>query len=530
MQNKKILTLDDLVKFCEAHKLHSFNANDEGYKLRVQAPATFEMKDNEESSSTLFGYIQVMHTGTNRNKSNLTEKAAKECMATLAYKPLLANFCEIDGVKDFTSHDFTINDDGEIEYQEHQIGCFTADKPYMKDDENVEGRKNIFAKVAIPREYSDAAEIVERKNGTKVSVELEINQMSFDSKTKELLLESAEVIGCTCLGVDPESGEEVQEGMQGAHIQLEDFSATNNSIQFELKQIIQDSIKEAFDNINPVRKEEPENMEFEENVEVTETSEEEIVVEEMASADEVVEETETTESTEEVTETEAMSEESENEEVAPSEEDFAEFSVTINGEKKTFSVSLKDKLNALFTLVNETYGEADNDFYDIDADEDSKEVYMSGWCSGRHFKQKYAVKKDVFTLQGDRTECFVKLLTEDEIKQLESMKANYAEISDKLAKYEAEPEKISILESADYSSIAETEEFVAFKVQDAHFDLSVDEVRAKADEMLLNAAKAGKVDFSKKESEDSKKEIGFKQIPISTKDKKSGRYGSMFSK
>jgi len=47
-----------------------------------------------------------MHTGKNRNGSNLTEEAAKNCLSSIAYKPLLADFCEIDGVEDFTSHAF----------------------------------------------------------------------------------------------------------------------------------------------------------------------------------------------------------------------------------------------------------------------------------------------------------------------------------------------------------------------------------------------------------------------------------------
>jgi len=45
-----------------------------------------------------------------------------------------------------------------------------------------------------------------------------------------LLLEDVDVMGCTLLGTDPDTGEEVQEGMQGAFLQIEDFSAENNSI------------------------------------------------------------------------------------------------------------------------------------------------------------------------------------------------------------------------------------------------------------------------------------------------------------
>lgn len=155
----------------------------------------------------LFANVLAFHTGINRNKSNLTEAAAKKAIKNLAYKPVLANFCEIDGVKDFTSHDFTIDKNGDYVYYEKQIGCFTADSAYLEQDPDNKDRMNVFAKVAIPREYTDAAEIIERKNGTRVSVELAVNEMSYSAKEKVLMLEDVDVMGLTCLGIDPETGE-----------------------------------------------------------------------------------------------------------------------------------------------------------------------------------------------------------------------------------------------------------------------------------------------------------------------------------
>lgn len=536
---KKLLTLDDLVQFCQDQKLYSFNAKETGKPLCVLAPATFKQnEEQDDKSSLLYATVTAFHTGLNRNRSNVTVDAAKKAMKTMAYKPILANFAMTEsGDLDFTSHDFTVNDDGEIEYQERQIGCFTADDPYMEQDPDNEDRQYVYATCAIPREYTAAADIIERKNGTKVSVELIVNEMAFDTKKKELLLTDVEVSGLTCLGTNPETGEEVKEGMEGARLDIADFSVEKNSVCFDKAIEIMQGLKQSLDNYITAYAESTKGgkteMEiFEENVEATETPEEETVVEEMAETEEVVAEAETEESTEEVTVTEAESEETTD--VTPDEDseaekdNFATLSVTVNGETKTFSASLVEKLNALTTLVNQTYGESDNDYFDCDADEERKEVYAHGWWSGKHFKQKYSVKKDVYTLQGDRVDVFAKYLTQDEINQLDQMKANYAEISDKLAKYEAEPSKMEILNSDDYSSIADSEEFVAFKAQDAHFDLSVDEVRAKADEMLLSAAKSGKVEFSA-QPENEKKEVSMKKLPIGNQ-KKNGRYGGIFSK
>ena len=132
MRNKKILTLDDLVLFCERNNFKTFSSKDSGYDICVQVPATFESDETMSDDSILFASVKAFHTGSNRNRSNLTEKAAKECMKNMAYKPVLANFCEIDGVRDFTAHDMEFNDDGSITYIEKQVGCFTADKPYFE--------------------------------------------------------------------------------------------------------------------------------------------------------------------------------------------------------------------------------------------------------------------------------------------------------------------------------------------------------------------------------------------------------------
>lgn len=553
MKNK-LLTIDDLTNFCKEQKLRAFDAEKEGYPLRVQIPAQFAIDKEVKDEKTLFAYIQVMHTGVNRNKSSFTDEAAEECMSSLAYKPLLADFTDINGELDFTTHAFTIDDNGEIEYQERQVGCFTADKPYMKDDEEHEGRKNVYAKVAIPREYTKAAEIIERKDGTKVSVEVDINKMAFDGRSKIMTIESAEIIGCTLLGVSPKDGSEIAEGMENAHIQLEDFSAENNAMTFFLDEnivkIIKDSVKEAFNDIqySQGKEEDVQMNHFEELLQKYGKTVEEVTFEydgltdeeldakfaelfgEVEASEEAVEtateaEAESAE-TEESTEDNAEAEVNEAE-VVP-EENSLKMSVNIDGVTKEFSISLVGKLNALYNLVNATYGETDNDFYDVDAYDDDKIVIMHGMMSGRHFKQSYNVKKDVFSLKGDRCECFAQYLTEDEIKQLDNMKQNYAETAEKLAKFEGEPEKMAVLESEEYSDIAETEEFQALKAVENHFDLTVDEIRTKADEIMLSYAKAHKLGFSA-QINNSDSGVSMKVVPIIDKKAVVGRYGRTFS-
>ena len=50
MRNKTLLTIDDLVKFCEEQKFAKFSSNETGYKLAVKVPTTFESEDSVDEN------------------------------------------------------------------------------------------------------------------------------------------------------------------------------------------------------------------------------------------------------------------------------------------------------------------------------------------------------------------------------------------------------------------------------------------------------------------------------------------------
>lgn len=584
---KKILTVDDLVAFCESGKLSRFSSSESGRSLRVRIPATFSKLKSDEY--TLYGEVKIMHSGRNRNRSNVTLDALNKSKKTLAYKPLLANFCEIDGVKDFTSHDFTVDENGEMVYEEFPIGCFTADEPRV-EYEKKKDRYYLYGNCAIPREYTDAAAIIERKGGTKVSAELAINEMSYDAKEKELIFEDVEIIGVTCLGVDPETGEQVEEGMEGARLDIADFSSeglTNYDIKL-LKEMLNkyknvedftlqkgESMGDENQNLNPEEPEitapetapvsEPTSDEGTADTTVTSANAKEgITTEAVAEPDEggaeatgkatseatseVASESdpeanaEGTESNSEGTEPEAepVSEpdgadpEPSNEEPAaeptaePAGEANVEFSANVGGQIYNFKVSLQDELLALTQLVNDTYAESDNAYYMVDAYADTKEVIMVDYWTGKAYKQSYKVRNGVYSLKGDRVSVHARYITDDEEKALDELKASYAAVSEKLRKYEEEPKKMEILNSSDYGYIEGTEEFKKLKEMPNHFDLSIEETKAKADELLLAAAKNAKF-ASEKPEPVAKLQVGEKHFPPKTI-KGNGRYGSMFVK
>ena len=82
---------------------------------------------------------------------------------------------------------------------------------------------------------------------------------------------------------------------------------------------------------------------------------------------------------------------------------------------------------------------------------------------------------------------------------------------------------MEILNSDDYAQIADTAEFIDFKKQESHFDMSIEDVAKKCDEMLLNYAKTQKLEFSEK------KEVSM-SLPLPNKTAKKSRYGNLFSK
>lgn len=538
MAKKKLLTIDDLVQFCANSNLYEFSADKTGYQLCVQVPVTYEELEDDSDSSLLFGRVRLIHTGRNRNGSNVTEKAAKKCMDGIAYKPLLANFIQDEnGNWDFTSHDREIDEEGNIVYIEKQIGCFTSDKPTFEHVDELD-KDFIFANVAIPKEYTQAADIIKRKNGTKISAELGVNKMSYDAKNKELVLDDIEILGATCLGIH-EDGTPVEEGMYGARLDIEDFSRKNNSVNFAqgdvdmISKLIEvlDEYKGAFDALKNSEKGGTE-MDTEE-VKVPETEapfEEEVKDEaEVETMDETEVETEAKvedEADAEVNDDVEVKDEDEAESDADEKDEFAvEFSITRGDKIYTFATSLSEQLYALTQLVNDTYAEADNAYYSCDAYADSKEVIFVDYYTGRAWKQKYQVRNNQYSLKGDRVEVHARYLTADEEAALDDMKSKYELATDKLAKYESEPQKMEVLSSDEYKDVADSEEFMELMKQENHFDLSVEEVTKKCDEILLNAAKSHKVDFSKQE----KKPMETKPFPIGAT-KKTGRYGSLFSK
>lgn len=511
-KNKKILTLEDLENFYSKYKrsIH-FSAKKSGYQLAVQIPATFEIDEEYEDDTLLFCKSRMFHIGKNRNKSNVTEDAAKKAMKTMAYKPLLANFAEFEdenGNKfiDFTSHDMIIENDS-IKYLEHQIGCITADEPWL---EEYEGKTYVCGYLAIPRDYTDAVSVIERKNGTKVSVELLINELTYDAKEKAMLLTDVIVSGLTCLGRNPETGEEVQEGMLNSRLDIKDFSEKNNSLFYNLDEEEHSKLIETLEKLNTTLSSisnfniddasasikdygKEENNNVEDNKLLNEEVTEETTVTEAESTEETtvvneVEETETVEENPEVVEDEEA--EVETEEGSSEETDDAGEAETfevveeINNFSKTFELSHEDIRSALYSLLA-PYEESSNDWYWIVEVYDDHFVYQG--LMGNYWGQKYTKDGDIVAFDGERYELYSEFVTASEKAELESMRSNYSSIQAELNTYkevEEKADKMSIFEDESYSNYLETDEFKELMSDESIKKFSKDELQEKADAAL----------------------------------------------
>lgn len=535
---KKILTVDDLIKFCQEQKFMKFDSQDTGYKIAIKVPTVFELENETDDNhrGMLKLKIKIFHTLLNRNKSFISKESAEKAMKTIPDRPVLAALHQLEsGEWDFAGHEAEIvedeNGNEEFKYIESQVGSFSSEPAFWEHDNELD-KDFVCAYAYISREYTKACEVLERKNGTKNSCELCVDKFNYNAKEKYLELEDFYVSGSTLLGCTINGETEIQEGMQGSRADIVDFSVENNSVKFnkdeKLVEIL-DRLNETLSkfNINNNNSKEGGKSEkmtkFEElltkynktvediTFEYENLSEEELSVkfEELfgkCGGDSKKKKCETDTDKSDDLEDDATKEDNacgnsdkkkkcdEDDSVkddnacgggSKKKKNTVEYSVTVDGTTKTFEVSLEEKIDALYRLVNETYSEADNTYYGVTVYENY--LVMIDYWSNRYYKQSYAFDGDNCSLTGDRVEVYAEFVTADEQKELETMRSNYSSISEKLAKYEEAEEiadKMTVFSDEAYSKYLDTEEFKSLMAKDTLKKFTKDELIEKADAAL----------------------------------------------
>lgn len=545
---KKILTLDDLYNYYSStsQRTRHFSAKDDDSVIAVRTFGKIKYDGDTDAREGLTPcFLQSCHINLNSNGSDISREAMEKALPSFEFRPILAYIHEVDGKPEFYEH----ND------EEITVGVISNEiAPYLEFDEE-KGKTYTNLHGYIFDDYSQAKEILEREGECKVSVELFIRESTYNAKEKVLHIEDFFCGGVTILGVD-DQGNEIQEGMSGSNITLQDFSKKKNSCfsqnteskLFEILENLNENLSSFNKNILGKEENQKAMNKFEELLASYEKTVDDITFEYEGLDDAALEakfvevfgeipvksfdgedEGENGEEPEEPAEpTEPATEEPTVDPVEPITEptepvvepttdptpvvndNAGDDEPVINDDEqekkrqfvKTFDLSFDEIRCGLYALLPE-------DAWIMEAYED-KVIYQT-WDEGawRNFGQKYSKNGDELSLEGERYEVFSMWLTEDEKAFVEVARANYSAVSEELEKYKSEPEKMEIFESNEWDLISDTKEFNDLKLQENHFSLSKDEITEKLNGMLLEFAKTNKTVFSAKEKTEKPKATMF---------------------
>jgi len=517
-------------------------------------PAVFEKEnkvDKDKEGLTPF-VAKAYHDHINLNKSEIKPEVLENTLPSAMLRPILASIVidEETGEKDFGSHDFVFEEDGDgnerIRYIEQPVGVIFGDNTIEYDKEDGVNRA-ILHGYLYDGYCQDAVDIMNRRKTVDCSVELNIREMSFNTADKVLTLDDFYVSGLTLLNA------KVNPGMKGSQVTIADFSKENNSMFSENEELLNE-IKKLNENLSRFNintsLEEGGNVvtKFEELLNQYGKTVEDITFEYENLSDEELEakfaEVFGEDDTDgEGTEPEPASEgddgsdnsseegevlEPEGEEDEPKAEGEADVEQFEQKENivRTYEISHDDIRWGLYNLLS-AYEDADNDWYYISAVYDTYFVYEN-WSGEKIYGQLYTKDGDNVAFDGDRYNLHRELLTDSEYAELNSMRSNYAAIVEQLKEYQVKEEtaqKDALFVSEDYSSISDKEEFKT--LAENHTEFSVDELKSKLDAIILDYAKKGSLNFS---AESEKKSVGMTRLPIQTNANKKSRYGSLFSK
>ena len=551
---RKFYTINDLKQFCKTNNFSNFSAKQHGAPLIVHSIETFESSDNSRD-----GFLDVKlkscHIDKNRNGSGITEEVMNKHKASFKGRPILASIIKTDtGEYEFHSHDITVDEDGNWEYVEQPVGVISELKePYLEyDAEN--DKTYLMVEGHIFEDYSKAAEILQRRKTCRCSVEIAVDEMSYNANEDYLSIDKFSFRGVTILGYEQDGETEILEGMEGSRITIDNFSEENNSM---FSASCQEKLIETLEKlnntlskfaINNANQEEVSNEmgHFEEllekygveldaiDFEFEGMSDEELdaifeekfgVSEEVEEpTEEVVEEEFEEGSVEELTE-EGTQEEESTEEDEESEDNTSESEeFELNDIEIVFKISHEDVRYGIQNLLNAMNGDAH--YYVAHSVYDGY-FYYEDWMSNDAFKQNYKMRKDVISFSGDPVPVFREFVTQEEKDELESMRKNYAmlkEFKDNYDAAELKANKDAIFGREEFEVLGENENFIELKNNMDNF--SVEEIESKvkqifADHVISN----GQFALNKGEVENKTKKIGFN---FKEKSKKAQAYAGLF--
>lgn len=480
---KKILTEDDLLKFCQEQEFAKFSSKDTGYQLALKVPTTFEIDDtvDENHRGMMRLKFRIFHTGLNRNKSYVSKESAEKAMNTIADRPVLAAIHQLDdGSWDFEGHEMEIVKDEkgkeELRYIESQVGSFSSEPAFWEHDDNLD-KDYVCAYAYISEEYTKACEIIRAKQGSKNSCELFIDELSYNAKEKYLELNDFYVNASTLLG-SHDDGTEIQEGMEGSRADIADFSVNNNSVKFDKdEKMIEllENLNKTLSNFNkeqtPVQTQSKEGgtnnkmTKFEELLAKYGKTAEDVTFDYVEMSDEELE----AKFAEMFDGNNSEGDDSDNGESGEPSNDGegdGEGASDPDGDEGK-NISKNELFNKLFEISFDEIRYALNNLCSVYRNDSEwcyvSQVYenyfiMEDWDSDKYYKQSYEKDGDNISLSGERIEMFAMLLTESEKLSIEDMRSNYAalkEFKETAEKNELHAQKEAIINADNYSVLTE---------------------------------------------------------------------------
>ena len=555
---RKFYTLDDLYNFCKENRFESFSAEKQGAPLVVQSFGTFEA-DDKNTDGLMAVKLKSCHTGKNRNRSGITDDNMNKYKHTFKGRPILGAIYKTDtGEYEFRAHDMKVVDDGEdIEYIEQPIGVISqTEEPYLEFDEE-EGKNYLMVSGTIFSDYSKAAEILERRRTCKCSVEIAVEELSYNCDEDYLSIDKFRFSGVTILGYEQDGVTEIQEGMKGSKITIDDFSANKNSMfsagcQEKLIETLEklNMTLESFNNKNQNSEKGGEKVmnKFEEllakygktadevTFEYENLSDEELEVAFKEAFEEVEEEpaeepieTPAEETAEEPAEDpiEAPAEDPAEEPVGEPEEEPVE-EVEQSEEKFVlkYELSHDDIRSALYSLLAAT---SEDGYYYVWILEvyDDKFIYCDA-MEDKYYRQDYSRDGENVALGENKIEVFNEWLSKAEKDALDALKADYAVLKEFKSNYDEsviKAQKTEILDKAEYECLAENKEFSQLRTDMDKY--SVEEISTKAD-LIFAAHMKSTMEFSANDEGKKRPQVlGFSVDQ--KKEKKKKAYGNLFA-
>ena len=530
------ISIQDLLKFCTENSLYNYETKEKN-GIRVSIPSTFAINNDEYDDHYLPLGFMACHTEDNLNGSYIAEETMEAALPSFAEKPILAAFVEVEdenGEKtlDFNGHDMIVTQDKlnngteRVEYIEQIVGIIPKDNNIKLVEDESTGKKYVSVNGLVFREYTYAADILEKRGTVDVSVELNVKKFSFDAQKKMITIDEFTFFGVTLLG------SHVNPGMAGAHASVQTFENQSGN---EMKEILSQfqalltdfkhQMKEGgkmkvFEQLLEKYNITAEDVQFE--IEGMTDEEMEAKFAEVFETEEVVEEAadNVAEETEEVIED--VIEESEVEEVK--EEVIEEPVPDYSNKVISFEISHDDIRHGLYDLLSAENEE--NYWYSYIITVYDNHFIYHNYNESKYFDQKYVVDGDSISFEGDRVEVFSLFVTEEEKNALDLMRATYDELKSfkEKADYEAEKsKKEEILNDEKFSILENNEEFSCLKNEIDNY--TVTEVEEKAKTIFSNYVYENPAVFTTVGTKASKGKIGFSE---KTSEEQS-RYGNLFN-